>query len=459
MKNYRTIPTQRPVLVLVLFLASTHTLACGPTALAAEAQSPAEADDLPQVVTIPVVDEDLTFSVTMPGSVRALESAALYAKVAGYLDRIDVDLGDEVVEGQVLAVLDIPEMQFELRRDEAEVAYARSRVEQQAAAVAQAEAAVGSAEAGLARLEQMHRVREADAALRRTELERWEHLFADSPAIEKRKVDEARYRLEAAMAELDVVDADMDLSRSLIEEKRAAVRGAGADEGAARARVAVAEADVELTRELMSYATIKAPFAGIITERHVDPGAFIMPAATNSAALPLLRVERIDRVRIAIDVPMDGVAALNTGDRAVFDRIAAAPGLRLEGTVTRISKALGERSKMMRAEIEFDNPVGPSGERALRPGYYGDLTVFLEELPGTPTVPVSAVFTYEGEMSVYAVQSGTIRRHAIEAVFQDGIRVGISSGLTTGQVVVTSGLEGLEDGQRVRVATEAGGDH
>jgi len=441
---------RRPFAMILPLLVALAVPACRQSQGGAQS-AVAEQDHVPQVVTVEVAKEDLSFRVVMPGSVLALESADLYAKVGGYLERIDVDIGDEVKQGQTLAVISIPEMLPELRRHEAEVEYARSEVDQQAAAVTQARSALATAEADLEMLESARREKEAELALRISEFERWKHLLEQSPSIERRKLDEARYQKDAAEAGLARVDAEMVSAQARIAEGKAAVQKAQADERVARARVPVAEANHAAMKELMQYAEIKAPFAGVITGRHVHPGAFIQPASTNSAATPLLRIERIDRVRVVADLPMDSVAFLNRGDRVVFENVEAAPGARFEGTVTRIAGALGQRSRMMRAEVELDNPPDTHGVRKLHSGYYGDLTVLLEEYPATPTVPASAVVTRDGELCVFSVVDGVVRRSPIEAVFEDGSRVGVGAGLSVGQQIISSGVTEVEEGERVRV--------
>ena len=242
MNSHRSSPTNR---VLSLLLAAATASACDSSQAATHNEQQGAADEdasVALVVTVEVVEEDLVFKVTMPGSVLALESAELYAKVGGYLERMEVDIGDEVEQGQLLAVISIPEMLPELRRHAAEVELARTKVGQQTAAVAQARAAVVSAEAEARKLQSARHEKEADVALRQSELERWKQLLEESPAIERRKLDETRYLLEAAEAGLALVDADMVSARARIEEAKAAVKAAQADEMVARARVPVAEA-------------------------------------------------------------------------------------------------------------------------------------------------------------------------------------------------------------------------
>ena len=438
----------------LLVLATAGAIACSPapdsTPSMASTRAASNTPDIPLVVAIDVALEDLSFDATMPGTVHPIEFAELFANVSGYLLSVAVDIGDEVEKGAVLAVIDVPEMLPQMRAQEAEIEYARSQVEQMTAAIAHARAAVAAAEADALALESTRRARSADVALRHSELDRWKELLEVSPSIEKRKVDEAAHKLAVAEAALARVDADAISATAHIDQSRAAVSKAEADERAAQAHVPVAEAQLDALRTLMEYAEIKAPFAGVITERNVHPGAFVRAASTNSGAMSLLRIERIDRIFITVDLPMDCVAELDRGDRVRLDGLAAAPDAVFEGTITRVASALDERSRMMRAEIEFDNPADAAGDRTLYPGYYGNLTVFLTEYPGTPTVPAAAVFMHEGQSCVYTVEGEETHRQPIEVVFRDGTRVGVSTGLSAGDRVVASGTSELADGQRIR---------
>lgn len=445
-------PRTLPLRLLIALTAGAA--ACSPASDSSPSNTPARAanstPDTPLIVAIEVALEDLTFDATMPGTIHPIEFAELFANVGGYLLSVAVDIGDEVEKGAVLAVIDVPEMIPQVRAQEAEIEYARSQVEQMTAAIEHARAAVVAAEADALALKSTRRAKEADVALRHSELDRWKELLEVSPSIEKRKVDEAAHKLAVAEAALARVDADTISAHAHIGQARAAVSKAEADERAARAHVPVAEAQLDAIRTLMEYAEIKAPFAGVITERNVHPGAFVRAASTNSAAMSLLRIERIDRVFVAVDLPMDCVAELDRGDRVRLDHLAAAPEAVFEGTITRVASALDVRSRMMRAEIEFDNPADAAGDRTLYPGYYGNLTVFLTEYPGTPTVPASAVFMHEGESCVYTVVGDKTHRQPIEVVYRDGTRVGVSKGLSAGDTVVASGMSELADGQRVR---------
>ncbi len=136
---------------------------------------------------------------------------------------------------------------------------------------------------------------------------------------------------------------------------------------------------------------------------------------------------------------------MNLEDRAVFDRINVLPGERFEdGRVTRFSPSLDVSSRMMRVEIDLQNP-----QHRLLPGYYGYVTLFLQELPDTAVVPSSALLTEDSKAFVYVVEDGICRKRMVSINYQDGAIVGIASGLNQGEQVVRAGGGQLTDGQAV----------
>jgi RND family efflux transporter MFP subunit len=449
MQGLRTLLPIIPFLLLGVAFAPGCKPSEASAASGAQEGTQREASALTQVVSIEVAQQDLSISITMPGSVTALKSVDVFAKIGGFLQEIAVDIGDEVKSGDLLAEINVPEMQAVLQQQEAEVISARALVAQRAAEVTQSLSALAAVKAEQKRVEASRRQKEAEVLYRQAEFDRLKLLLDESPSIEKSRLDEARYRQESAEAALSSIEADLVAAAARIGEAEAAVTSAREVGRATQALVPVADAKLEEARALMRYARISAPFAGIITKRHVDPGDFIRDASTNGSAAPLLRLESVDRLRIRVDVPMDSVAALSVGDPVVFDNIAAAPGLRLEGAITRTAGSLGERSRMMKAEVELDNPRDGDGARRLRSGDYGSLTIHLESHPGTPTVPAAAVFSRGDDLYVFTVSDDRVHERRIVPLYRDGILVGVAEGLKPGELVVASGTAALEDGQRV----------
>jgi RND family efflux transporter MFP subunit len=306
--------------------------------------------------------------------------------VGGYVDRITVDIGDRVTEGQVLATLEIPEMADQSVQ-------AEQQLVQQRAEVAKAE---------------------AEAALQKTIFARSQGLRAKD-AITEQDLDEARARAAKARAELEL----------------------------ARARGKGAEARVAELRALMQYATLRAPFAGVVTRRFVDRGALVQASSSNNS--PLLIVARTDTVRVFADVPEPDAPFISRGDRAVLG-VAALPGRTFGVQITRFAEALDPSSRTMRTEVELPNPDG-----TLRPGMYGTVTIAVETHPDALTVPEAAVRREKTRAVVYLVDGD----RAAERVVKPGLaaegRVEILEGLGDRDRVITSGTTGLSGGAPVQV--------
>ena len=405
------------------------------------------APSAPLVETVEVAQIDLADTIEMPGSVEGIETVALYSKVEGFLRAVAVDIGDPVKKGQMLAELDIPEMDSELVQKKAVVDQSNADLAQSRAAKRQVDATLKVAEAK--RSEAHSKLSEAQATidLRETEHGRIEELVKNG-SITGDRVDEARYQLKAAKSALASARAVIATADAHVVAEKANLEKAQADIDSAQAHCAVCLADADQARTMMNYAKIFAPFDGLVTERHADPGAFIR--AGGSAEMPLLVVARADRVRIAIDLPMVEAAKLDRGDRVVFDRITALPGHSFEGTISRFSGAVDNASRMLRTEIDLDNPVDPtSNQRPLMPGYYGYVRVFLGEYPETAVIPASAVLTDEDGPYVFVVENGQSRRRRLKIGFRDGKIVGVEEGLKGGDAVVWAGASQVADGQEV----------
>jgi RND family efflux transporter MFP subunit len=240
-------------------------------------------------------------TLTLPGSVEAFEKARLYAKVAGYLEQIHVDIGDQVKQGQVLAVLDIPEMTMEYAQAEAESTEAKAR----------------------------HAKVQADYELQKVIHERSKTL-RERAAITQQDLDEAKAKYEVAAAGVKL----------------------------AQARIDNTQAHLSKLKTLLEYAKIKAPFDGIVTERFVDPGALIQAATTASVNIsPVVTVQRVATVRVFVDVPEPDVPAVDRGDPATLV-LSALPQKKFEGVVTRFASALDPSTRTMKVEVDFPNPEG-----------------------------------------------------------------------------------------------------
>jgi len=406
-----------------------------------------------EAIMVPAID--LTEEVEVAGSVEGFETADLYAKVGGYLAKIDVDLGDIVKRGDILAQLYIPEVLQQLKQKQALQKQAKAGQRRAAAAITEAESQVTSATAMLA--EANAEVKEKQALMQKADAD-FKRLSGLVGSVSRELVDAAKFALDAANAAIGTANARVNSAQAMVAAAAAHQATAEEDQSIAGAGLEVADAEFAYVETMSKYAYIVAPFDGAVTRRMADPGDFIQSADGNSAAKPVLQVARVDHVRVRLDIPMTRVALLDLGDKAVLDRITALPGETFSGedvVVSRFSGGLNSASRMMRVEVDLDNTEGK-----LRPGYYGYVTITLSKVEETPTlvVPSSALVISGGEKYVFVVEDDdTVKKQVVEINYQDGDIVGIvktDDGLKQNDRVVRSGGGQLSDKQKVH-ATNA----
>lgn len=397
-------------------------------------------------------------AIRQPGAIEAFERTPLYARVAGYVEDVRRDIGDRVHRGDVLVKLSVPELEEEVKEKEARVAQARAEIEQARESLAAAEAGVGTAKA-------MVQLAEAGRTRSGADYERWEgesrrvQGLVQRQVIDKQIQDETLNQFKASAAARDETEAKVKSAEASLREAVARRDKAKADVKAAQARLAVAEADHRRMATWLGYASVRAPFDGIVTARNVDTGHLLLPAAAGSGgkAEPLFVMERIDPVRIFVEVPEADAGAVRDGTPAVV-RIPALRGREIPGQVTRSSWSLGARERTLRVEIDLPNPEG-----RLRPGMYAHASITVEH-PDVLTLPAAAVVKQGDQTFCYRVEDGKAVRTPIEVgltsdgrleVLQKQMKPGDDSSwreFTGAEEVIQNIPAGLADGQVVRIA-------
>jgi multidrug efflux pump subunit AcrA (membrane-fusion protein) len=295
----------------------------------AVAEQPAPAAPLP---TTERDDQDRQFAtVVVPATLQAFFVTDLYAKASGYVSQINNDIGDHVKKGQVLAVIEDPELQAQFEKAQA--------------AVQQAKAALEVAKRRLAGMQ-------ADLTLQQVTLKRQEELFAGKAATAQ-ALDEAK--------------AKEDVSSANVETGKAQITSAEAD-------LQVAKAEAARVQALLQYDKIVAPFDGVVTQRRVNPGDLVQ-WATSTRTGPLLTCQQLDVVRVFADVPEASAAGIRPGLPAEV-KLYGPAGVTVHGTVTRIATALDPATRTMRVEIDLPNP-----DEQLLPGMYAQVTLGPEPQP------------------------------------------------------------------------------
>lgn len=385
------------------------------------------------VKTVQAQKVTLRRSTTQPASVHAYYEAELHSKVSGYLKSVAADIGDVVKGGQTLAVIDVPEMMKGYESQQAEVERTESARKQFRAAIDVARAKVDQAEAEIGKAK-------AQSNASTLEYKRIEELVR-TKAVTQKLADETLSRKLASEAELASVKASQAVAV-------ANLRASEADADGADASAVVTRKRLEEMEVLMQYATLKAPFAGVVTERNVDPGDFVRNAQTiSNPGKPLFSVARMDKMRVRVPIPERDAVYVKKGDKVEF--VCRALGNKpIQAKVSRTSRRLDSKTRTMLVEIDLPNEDG-----RLLPGMYGTISIMIDEKLNAVVVPSNAVrYGLAGESVIYVLRGGDKIAHApVKVGHDDGHNIEILSGLNGTEQIVTGMLGRLKDGASVTV--------
>ena len=356
--------------------------------LAASPSPVVEADSRPHVDLVRPRRLTLAHRLQTNATLEAFEETDLFAKVSGYVSEVRVDIGDHVKAGQILSVIDIPEMYKELAEAEAELESRKSSLERARLQLGHFKAKL-SLEAGL----QQDR----------------EQLGAGRGFISDRTLDQVRANAEIAKADLDVAEAERILAANQVD---------------------VAAANVAKIKTLLSYTQVVAPFDGAVARRLVNRGDLVQ-AATSTKTTPLFTIQRIDIIRVFCDVPEEDVPYLRIGDSAIVKPIGL-KGQPYIGTVTRFSLRLNPETRNMRTEIDLQNP-----EERLYPGMYAQVSLEMNRKPDVLALPAASIGSDGAGNFVHTIDDERIKRIAIKSGVSDSGNVEVTEGLSENTSVVS----------------------
>jgi RND family efflux transporter MFP subunit len=331
------------------------------------------------------------------GTIRARQSAGIAAKIAANIQEVRVHSGDHVQAGQTLVVLDRRDLEANLRRAEA----ARMECEN---AVNEAESAIASARASV--------------ELARVSHKRFQELLSKA-SVSQQEFDESQARLKSGEAALD-----MTLS------KRRQVE----------ARRSQSEAEIAAARVALGYATLAAPFAGLVTERKADPGSMAMPGA------PLLTLEREGNLRLdaSIDESRLGLASIGEGVAVEIDSLNRT----VPGRIGEIVPSIDPATRTFTAKIDL--PAVPG----LRAGMFGRVAIAAGKREAV-LIPPSAVLERGQIRSVHVVEGDTARLRFVTLGELRDERREVLSGLRAGEQIIVGAPHLLADGGRVAIRKAA----
>ncbi len=389
------------MLPVVICISAFCLSSCSKSDAAAEKTAPADA---PPIVPVAKTGRaDLVSDLALTAEFQPFQQVDLMAKVAGYVRSIHVDIGDRVHEGQVLATLEIPEMDDDLTRA--------------AAAVDQADAEIVTASDELQRAQAAH-------DLAHLSFTRIADVIKKEPGlVPQQQVDEAR-------------------SRDLVAE--AQVSAAKSSLLTAQEHARVARADQSRLQTLHKYTTISAPFDGVVTQRYANEGSMIQAGtASQSQAMPVVQLSQNNLLRLILPVPESVVSRIHVGE--TLDVKVPSLGRVFPGRVARFADKIQESTRTMDTEVDVPNPA-----LTLIPGMYAEVTLRLDGRTNVLTVPIDAVDRSGPSPRVFSVTpAGVIHIVPITTGLETAQRVEVQSGLQEGDAVVVGRRAGLKEGEQV----------
>ena len=361
----------------------------------------------PAAVTVGVTKvtrKSLQRRITLSSELVPFQEIDVYAKESGFVKHLYVDYGSRVQAGQLMAILEIPELEAQLQMDESAIKNATDEV---------------------SRAE--HELKRYQAQYRAFHLEytRLNGVFESQPGlVAQQEVDDAQGKDLAAASQVDAGESAL---------------------AAAQSTLLVDKSKLIHDQALFAYARITAPFSGVITQRYANLGT-LMQAGTSSStqAMPLVKLSEDDLYRLVIPVPESSVRYIRVGD-PVDVRV---PSLNrsFPGKVARFSVDVQADTRTMHTEVDVPNPG-----RLLMPGMYAETTLTLEAKDNVLAVPLEAV-NHEGDQTtVYVVgPTGKVEDQVIALGLQTSTEAEVVSGLAEGEPVIVSDRSGLNPGQEVR---------
>ena len=360
-----------------------------------------------EVPTVPVATvgpATLQNNLVLSAEFAPFQDVDVMSKVAGYVRNIRVDIGSHVQQGDVLAVLEVPEIQDDLQKSQAGVAAAEANVVTAQAGIQRAEAAAGIAQLSFQRIN--------DVATKNKGL------------VPRQDVDVAQSRDAEAVAQL--------------ASSRSALKAAQEAKSAADSEHARAEA-------MMQYATIRAPFTGVVTKRYANTGSMIQAGiSSQTQAMPVVRLAQNNLLRLTLPVPVTDVAEVKDGQPV--DVNVSNPPRTIRGKITRYADSVQMATRTMDTQVDVPNSDG-----SLVPGMYAEVHLHLADRPNVLSVPVDAVDGLGTAVEqAYVVRSGVIHVVQVTTGLQSPTRLEILSGLQAGDQVVVGRHSGLSDGEQVQ---------
>jgi RND family efflux transporter MFP subunit len=345
-----------------------------------------ERDFVPGLRVATIEASPATASVTLPGTTAAFAAANIYARATGYIARRNVDIGDRVKTGDLLAQLAVPELDDQISQNEATLNQLRSALDQ------------------------------AQANLKLAQVT-WDR---DRPLV-----GEGWATQQQGTVDIQTVKA-----------QEAAV-------AAAQHNVTAQESLLKRLRQDLEYASVVAPFDGVIAQRNVDVGSLVQGNATGGTFM--FEIMQKDVIRVWVYVPQNAAFGVAPGVDAVV-RVPELPGSEFPAKVTRIADAQQSGTRTLLTEIDLPNPDG-----ALRSGVYCTVELKIPRRSRSFVVPADAIIFNRNGLQVAVLNDGKAEIRKVTATRDFGAQVEVDTGVKAGDQVILNPPVNLVDGDKVEV--------
>lgn len=356
--------------------------------------------------TVPVATAgpaSLENNLVLSAEFRPFQEVDVMAKIAGYVKTINVDIGTHVSQNEVLAILEVPEVQDDVAKAKAGLAAADANITTAQAAVQQAEAGSNIATLSFKRI--------SDVAKR------------DPGLVPRQEIDVAQAKEMQTTAQLASANSALKSAEQM---------------------KAQAQSEYSRTQAMLQYATIRAPFTGVVTKRYANTGSMIQAGiSSQTQAMPVVQLAQNNLLRLVLPVPVNAVADIRDGQ--TVDVEVTNTGRKLQGKIARYADSVQMATRTMDTEVDVPNPDG-----TLVPGMYAEVHLHLANHPAALSVPVDAVDGLGTSVQqAYIVRDGIVHLVTVHVGLQTANRVEILSGLNNGDKVIVGRHTGLSDGERV----------
>jgi len=350
-----------------------------------------------------VAKKSLGRHITLSSELVPFQEIDVYAKESGYVKKLLVDYGTHVKAGQVMAILEIPELEAQLQEDQAEIKNAANQVTRAQHELTRYQAQYNALHLQYTRLNDVSQ--------------------SQPGIVAQQEVDDAQGKDLAASSQVDAGQSALD---------------------AAQSQLSVAKAKLGHDQSLFDYSRITAPFAGIVTERHANLGTLVQAGtASSTQAMPIVKLSEDDLFRLVIPVPESYVRFIHVGDSV--DVNVPSLSRTFPGKVARFSEGVRSDTRTMHTEVDVRNKNG-----SLVPGMYAQAELTLEQRDGVPTIPLQALSHTGDKTSVLVVNANDeIEERAVNLGIQSATDAEVVSGLREGEQVVVSDRGGLKVGEKV----------